>query len=195
MKNFYEIINQNFHEQLFWLDSWISKERKGVITFSNAKQEMIFDNFVKLWNKKPITLLLDQLSEIYGMDNVKEVIELVVAENNKLDWAEVAEKKGSNSIEDLVNHLLIPIQGKQGFEFTLEKKDNGIQMYCSECPHVQLEQALGNVGWIYSFVCSGDPHIVTGFNSQMGFSRSKTLVEGDECCNHFYFMKGEKESL
>jgi len=195
MNNLYEVINQKFHKQLFWLDSWISNERKDFISFSNEKQEMIFDNLVQLWNKTPITILLDQLTELYGMDEVKDVIELVVAGNNKSEWAKIAENGGSNSIEDLIGHLLIPIQGKDGFEFTLEKKGNGMQMHCLECPHVQLEKALGNAGWIYSFVCSGDPHIVSGFNSQMGFKRSKTLVEGDECCNHFYYLKEEGGSV
>ncbi|MFW9789019.1 MAG: L-2-amino-thiazoline-4-carboxylic acid hydrolase, partial [Candidatus Thorarchaeota archaeon] len=37
--------------------------------------------------------------------------------------------------------------------------------------------------------CNEDEHIVAGFNPSIKFSRTKTLMEGHDCCDHCYVMK------
>ncbi|TFH07921.1 MAG: hypothetical protein E4H14_07485 [Candidatus Thorarchaeota archaeon] len=40
--------------------------------------------------------------------------------------------------------------------------------------------------WGYSLYCVDDEYMVMGFNPKMEFTRSKTLMEGHDCCNHCY---------
>ena len=42
---------------------------------------------------------------------------------------------------------------------------------------------------MYQHTCSVDECIATTFNPQIGFRRTKTLMQGDEYCDHFYYMK------
>jgi len=37
--------------------------------------------------------------------------------------------------------------------------------------------------------CQNDFYIAEGFNSKIGLKRTKTLMEGHDCCDHFYYMK------
>ncbi len=77
----------------------------------------------------------------------------------------------------------------KGFEFTYENKDNGVQFKCVKCPIYELAKEIGATDWLYHHTCSADPFIVEGFNPKIGFKRKKTLMQGDECCDHFYFIK------
>ena len=38
------------------------------------------------------------------------------------------------------------------------------------------------------WICEGDGPMVKAFNPEIEFSRSKTLMMGDDCCDHVYFL-------
>lgn len=42
--------------------------------------------------------------------------------------------------------------------------------------------------WRRHLVCAADLHMAEGFNPKMGFQRMNTLMEGQDHCNHFFFM-------
>ena len=189
MKNNETSIDEKFYKQLFWLENWFLKEKKNILPLVDKEQEMIFDELSNNWKNGNIISLLDKLAKKFGKKKVIVIIEMVVAENIRREWSEIARSEKSNTVDDLVRILLEPLQNGHDFEFTLEKKDNGIQMHCTKCTHVDLAKELNNTEWLYHLICSGDLYIVEGFNPKMGFQRTKTLMEGYECCNHFYFMK------
>ncbi len=105
-------------------------------------------------------------------------------------WAARAAQRGSNTIEDLIALLWEPLRA-EGFEFTAEQRDGGWQMHCTRCPWAEAAKALNAPEWVYRMYCASDPYIVEGFNPQIEFRRTKTLVEGDDCCDHFYTYKPE----
>jgi hypothetical protein len=41
----------------------------------------------------------------------------------------------------------------------------------------------------YWVLCQGDAAMASSFNPLIGFSRTKTLMMGDDCCDHVYFLK------
>jgi hypothetical protein len=38
-------------------------------------------------------------------------------------------------------------------------------------------------------LCQGDASMASSFNPMIGFSRTKTLMMGDDCCDHVYCLK------
>ena len=182
-------VYERFHQQLFWLDGWFQEKKKAILPLINQEQETIFDTLSQQWKQRDVIALLNALAEQFGKEKVVEIVEMVVAENARAEWAEIAREEGSNTIDDLVRILLEPLRDGQGFEFTLEERDGGVQMHCTQCSHVELAKEVDGREWLYYLVCGGDPYIVEGFNPKMGFQRTKTLMEGHDCCNHFYFMK------
>ena len=52
-----------------------------------------------------------------------------------------------------------------------------------------MAKEVGATDWGFEFFCKMDPPIIEGFNPNIQFRRTKTLMEGDECCNHYYTMK------
>ncbi len=187
-------LGQDFYALAFWLEGWFHPDRKAGLPFSGPDQEAVFDELARLWKKQDILSVLGACEHRFGRARVLEVIDLVVATNCRREWAEVARKEGRNGVEDLARVLLRPLQGAQGFEFTLEPREGGLQMHCTRCPHAELGAALGISEWIEHLVCGGDPHIVAGFNSRMGFRRTRMLTTGHDHCDHFYFMPADRNA-
>ncbi|MBD3190876.1 MAG: hypothetical protein GF308_09545 [Candidatus Heimdallarchaeota archaeon] len=132
--------------------------------------------------------LVKALEKEFGSEVNDVVIEHVI-DVHKKHWAKVAEKEGENGIPALLRTLWEPMKGN--FEFTYEEKDEGIQMDVTFCPLAKMAQELDEADWGFRFYCMSDYGIVEGFNPKIGFKRTKTLMEGDRCCDHFYFMKEE----
>jgi len=39
------------------------------------------------------------------------------------------------------------------------------------------------------WLCEGDSPMSSAFNPAIGFQRTKTLMEGDDCCDHIFYLK------
>lgn len=111
----------------------------------------------------------------------------LIAEQTRKIWASAAEREKSNTIKDLV--LLWEPFRNQGAEFTVEDIDNGVQIYCTYCPIAETYKEIKREEYGFLLNCSEDPSIVEGFNPDIEFQRTKTLMEGDDCCDHRYTMK------
>ena len=107
-----------------------------------------------------------------------------------LDWATNgaqadirANKK--NDIQGLINFLWEPLR-REGFEFTYDWNELGCQFKVTRCPLAEIAKALKVEKWGVIFYCWSDEAICEGYNPGIRFRRTKTLMEGDEYCDHFY---------
>ena len=130
--------------------------------------------------------MLDALIAQFGPD-VKDVVRKFVIEDSKKTWSAIAKKEGRNDISTLIRTLWEPMKG--WFEYTYEEKDGGIQMKVTRCPFADMAIGLGKEDWGFEFYCMSDYGIMEGFNPEIEFKRSKTLMEKHDCCDHFYCMK------
>ncbi len=135
--------------------------------------------------------ILNELRSQYG-EGVIDSVYKVQRDFNIWQWNNIANSVGSNSTEDLIKVLWEPMK-EDGLEYTEEKTDNGVQMHCTKCPIYDTLKEVGLTEWGYHLICNNDEYIVEGFNSEIGFKRTKTLMEGHDCCNHFYYIKDKHE--
>lgn len=123
-------------------------------------------------------------------DEVLTVAEQYTGDGMRRHFAEMASRHGSNSIADLIQLLWEPMLAR-GQEYTMEARDGGVQIRCTKCYLQEWAAEWGAPEVAYRLTCSTDPYIVEGFNPKIGFRRDKTLMEGHDCCNHFYYLKEE----
>ncbi|MCL1786541.1 MAG: L-2-amino-thiazoline-4-carboxylic acid hydrolase [Defluviitaleaceae bacterium] len=107
-------------------------------------------------------------------------------------WRKKAEEVGDNSIESLIKHLWEPLLAK-GYEYTMEKTEMGTQMRCTKCPAVAPAKRHGIAEQMFYMCCENDRFIAEGFNPNIGLKLTKTLMQGDDCCNHFYYYKDKSK--
>ena len=102
-----------------------------------------------------------------------------------------AEELGDDSLEAFIKDQweLLP---EQGYENTVSKTEAGFLMNVTKCPLHDLAKKQGITEQMFYMCCEGDQYAPEGFNPDIGFKRSKTLMQGDDCCNHFYFYKESK---
>lgn len=119
------------------------------------------------------------------------VCHLVEEANNReicQTFYNLAQQTGQNSIEDLLKLLWEPLRSR-GYDFTVERRDSGVQIHCTACPYATLYRALGGAEWGYTMFCAADAALTQAFNPHIGFKRTQTLMEGQEYCDHFYFYQ------
>jgi predicted ArsR family transcriptional regulator len=130
-------------------------------------------------------MLLNALKENFGPDVV-----VVVEQANSASICQqfLAGANGERTIEALIDLLWEPLRTK-GYEFTVDQTDEDVQMTCTACPWATLYRNLGGADWGYHLYCAADEDLVDAFNPQIGFKRTKTLMEGYDSCDHFYYLK------
>jgi len=131
--------------------------------------------------------LLDALRARFG-DEVLSVVEDSNNKNASAIFRNLDIREEDRTIEKLIEVLWEPMK-KIGLRYTFKKERNGILMHCVSCPLADHYKKLGAAEWGYALHCAADASIVEGFNDKIGFSRSKTLMQGHDCCDHFYYPK------
>jgi len=150
--------------------------------------EMTEEQKFRVMHYGEIARLIKSFHEKFG-DEVYEVVEKINGEKALNEWKSIAEKNGSNSIEDLIKLLWEPLKN-EGFKFEeIKKTEAGVQLKCTYCPIVDLAKYLGITKEALHMFCQNDFYIAEGFNPKIVLKRTKTLMSGHDCCDHFYYMK------
>ena len=107
------------------------------------------------------------------------------------EWAANAAKADvragkKNDIQGLIDFLWESLR-QEGFEFTYDRNEHGCQFKVTRCPIAEIAKALKMEKWGFIFYCMADEAICEGYNPQIRFERTKTLMDGDEYCNHSYY--------
>jgi len=131
--------------------------------------------------------ILDRMKKRFGSE-VYDVVEEMVADRTRAKWSGIAQGEESNTVDDLIRLLWEPLKIR-GFEFTIERQDDGIQVYCTKCALCDYANEINGTEWMFHIKCGSDPYIVEGFNPKIKFRRTKTLMEGHDCCDHYYGYK------
>ena len=137
-----------------------------------------------MYVKQQLTLF-EALRDKFGSD-VAQVVEQ--SNSASVCQAYLAGATGEGTIEALINLVWEPLRS-QGFEFTVTPSEKGVQIQCTACPWARLYRNLGGAEWGYRLYCAVDEPLVEGFNPNIGFKRTKTLMEGDDCCDHLYYWQ------
>jgi hypothetical protein len=182
-----QVIPDPIEQQLPWITSWFTTPNLAFLNLNDLEKNVLSEISIH-WPHTEKVALFNSLGMKFGQQVVYDVIDKVVEANIRLEWEDLARKKPSRTMDDFVRLLWEPLPS-QGFDITIEKQTNGIQIHCSRCPHAELARQIGSAELLYHLVCSGDQHAAAGFNPKIGFRRTQTLMEGHPCCNHYYYMK------
>lgn len=181
-------MNNEFNRHFSWVRELLDQKLDNSFQCGSVEYE-ILQKMKCSWTADNGIELLKEMDETYG-----EAAKNAVAEFLKLnllrDWAQVGEKEAheGTEIDDFFRILWEPLQ-KTGFEFT--RKDNGgvVELTVTRCPVFELAEKTGMHEWFYRIACTSDFYSTPSFSSEIGFIRTKTLMQGDECCNHTYYYK------
>ncbi|MFW9908124.1 MAG: L-2-amino-thiazoline-4-carboxylic acid hydrolase [Candidatus Thorarchaeota archaeon] len=133
-------------------------------------------------NPEQLKKFLNDWKRDYGPE-FNELVKDILAENVCRTASNWAQEKGISTAEDIVKNMW---EGWEEGEFTIERTEIGIQIHCTKCPIADAYRSIGEVEYGLLFQCDEDPFIVRAINPRIAFRRTKTLMQGDDCCDHYY---------
>jgi hypothetical protein len=104
------------------------------------------------------------------------------------DWKAVGEGEShpGTEIEDFIRVLWQPLKESGEFEFGVERTGGRVVFNVTRCPIHNLARKTGLRDWPFHLACATDFYTTPAFCPRIGFTRTKTLIAGDDCRNHTY---------
>jgi len=134
--------------------------------------------------------LLRYFTEKFGQAAVETLDQYIYADSFH-QWEEIARSLEEPTLEQYVDILWNQMCKPGGIEFEIENQGDAVQMHVTKCPFADRAIECGAPEWGYRLYCMTDYASVAGFSPNIEFTRTKTLMEGHDCCNHAYRLKKE----
>ncbi|WP_371802371.1 L-2-amino-thiazoline-4-carboxylic acid hydrolase [Candidatus Lokiarchaeum ossiferum] len=132
--------------------------------------------------------LLQKIKTNLG-DTVDDIVDSHVREDNLGFWQNISKNISTPDVGALVQKLWVEMCAPGGIEFDMTTRGEITQMHVTKCPFADMARELGLEKWGYQFYCMSDYAIVEGFNPKIEFTRTKTLMQGHDCCDHTYQLQ------
>lgn len=122
---------------------------------------------------------IEAFAEEFGRERTLDAARRVIASLAEDGGRAMASAAGGSSPECLERAL--DMFGL-GAELTREG-DRVINYTVHSCPYKEMYERLGMEELGYLLSCERDPSTFAGFNKDIKFSREKSLMRGDDCCD------------
>ena len=135
-----------------------------------------------------------QMMKAHFGEEACQVVEKTLGEQAFQHGKKTAEEIGDNSLEAYIKYQLefARLAGDE-LECTVEETESGFQMKYTKCKMADTAKRLGAADEVFYFSCACDKYGAEGFNPNIGLKLTKTLMQGDECCDHFYYYKDKNK--
>ena len=184
-------MSDDFLELFSWLTPLVQRPTADVFS-AGSPEEAVLQEFSTNWGQVDTVDLLKGLSEKYG-PLAAPAIEHFMAACITKDWARIgnAESHPGTEVQDFLRVLWQPLR-VEGFEFTQKDTGGRVELTVTRCPVYELAKRTGMHTWLYHLACATDFYNASSFSDKIEFSRTKTLMESHECCNHAYSRKANR---
>jgi predicted hydrocarbon binding protein len=134
-----------------------------------------------------VSSLISAFADKIGYDKAVDIAKEVIREDAILSGKTLAEEYSGNTIVELSKIVKEVWAKDDALEIKIIKeteKELFFDITC--CGYVEIYEKLGvkKLGCILS--CIRDFYFLEGFNPRITLKRTKTLMEGDDCCNFRY---------
>jgi len=132
--------------------------------------------------------LIERLGEEFGADRVTEIAREVVVDVAMTQGGELAGALGGNDLDAFANSMENWTKGGALEMEVVEKTDDVFAFNVTRCRYAEMYQALGvpELGALFS--CNRDGTMVEGFNSNINFERTQTIMGGASHCDFRYTL-------
>ena len=140
--------------------------------------------------KNRYNFYINYMGKIANYLGREKLISMLMRANDELNLT-VKPNLKAKSVKDFI----IPILEDENYKIRLDLKvleltDNVYEHRVTNCLWAKtfLAKNAGDIG--YASICHGDISGATAFNPKLKLERTKTLMEGHDCCDHKYIWEG-----
>jgi hypothetical protein len=154
---------------------------------SNMTFQEVFD-----FAFKSLIPVLQGLAKELGEDHFLEVLKNVAFESALKAGQDTARQLPCNDFAAFTASAREPSHfGKHILTLEIvEDTPQAFEVKVTECLWAKTFREMGAADIGYLLICHTDYADCQGFNPQITMTRSKTLMQGDDCCNHRFVWEG-----
>jgi hypothetical protein len=138
-----------------------------------------------------VSSLIQGFAEEIGSGKTIKVAKKVISKDAIESGKKLAQEYSGNSMSEL-SRIVKEVWAKDGAMRIqiIRENDNELFFDVTHCGYAQIYEKMGikELGFILS--CSRDFPFMEGFNPEIELSRTKTIMEGAECCDFQYRKRG-----
>jgi hypothetical protein len=138
------------------------------------------------WRAQLYADRMNRISNYLGREKVIDALKKSTEEY----YSSIETYKPGNTLQDFVK----PFYKEESYKSILtieviENREDFVSLRFTECLNAKVFRELNAADIGYATLCHGDEAWARAYNPKIKFIRTKTLMEGDDCCDHCYIME------
>jgi len=105
------------------------------------------------------------------------------------EWQEISKRTDQRGVQGILDTFWKGLEDS-GYRFSYRRSGKSLSFTVTYCPVAAMALKLGCAKWGFACYCADDYNVAKGFDPNLDFTRSKTLMQGHDCCDHRY-VEGE----
>jgi fumarate reductase iron-sulfur subunit len=138
-----------------------------------------------------IAPVIRAVSQRIGRDEALAILQEVNQQEAFQRGQSMMEKERQNGIEELVNEVAGWGEGGMWEMDVLEQTPTTYFFNVTRCPYYEKYLELGLEEFGVGFSCCRDEPFARGFNPQLQFVRTQTIMEGADHCDFRYYLSSK----
>lgn len=130
--------------------------------------------------------LLERLAEEFGSERVYELARDVIVEVAQGQGAELAAHLGGNDLAHFADSMENWTKGGALEIEVVEQSDEIFAFNVNRCRYAEMYRELGMAELGATLSCNRDGTMVEGFNANIEFTRTQTIMGGADHCDFVY---------
>lgn len=150
------------------------------------------DNILKAaeFHAKSLVAIIRAVERTYGKEGLETVKNAWLKEVYQKPWQKAGKSVENNDVQTLASMIEKDCMGTHEWEKVTDEP-NKVAYRFTKCFWADIFREIGAED-IGKWFCDSDPVYVKAFNPEIKFERTKTLMSGDDCCDHVFYIEGEE---
>jgi len=136
------------------------------------------------FHARSLVTILQVIGNQYGEEDIAVFKKIWLQEQFHKPWRKLGRSVQENDVQTLSRILEEGCYGTHEWEKIIDEP-NRIGYRFTKCRWAEIFTELEAMD-IGKWFCDADPIIVKAFNPKIKFERTKTLMDGDDCCDHLF---------
>jgi len=139
--------------------------------------------------------LVDRLGEEFGRERVVELAAEVIVEVAQSQGAALAEMLGGNDLSHFANSMTNWTKGGALELDIVQQDDTTFAFNVTRCRYAEMYRELGLADLGAALSCNRDGTMVEGFNENITFNRTQTIMKGASHCDFVYTLPASESAV
>jgi hypothetical protein len=137
-----------------------------------------------------LTPVLHAFIQEVGEQRALEILDRAIRANARENGTQLASVFGGNTLSHLASGMALWTKGGALEMDVLKQTSENFDFNVTRCRYAELYRELGILKWGSHLSCNRDFAFVEGFNPDIILTRTQTIMEGADCCDFRYRVKG-----